>query len=66
MALQWEKIENGWYVLKAGKHVAAVCQDLVNDKIKWCAYIQEDMPPGDAQFSTLKEAKKWVEQAISF
>jgi hypothetical protein len=63
--MPWEMEMAGWYVLRHSEHeppVAAVCLESHNPP--WCAYIHESMPPGDAQFRTLKEAKEYVEKQL--
>jgi len=55
----------GWYTYaKEGQNgsLAAVVLELIKGKTMWCAHIHEGMPPGDAQFRKLKDAKAWVEQ----
>ena len=59
--MNWYRVESGWYRLdKEGVCVAAVC-----DEVKfWSVYINEDLPPGDSQHKTLREAKAEAEKRI--
>lgn len=66
--MTWKKLEAGWYrywVDRSGGVMfpeadAAVCYE--GDA--WCVYVTEDMPPGDSQHKTLKEAKKAAEKLV--
>jgi hypothetical protein len=60
--IRWECKEPGWWILSEGMvKLAAVCNEAIIPK-PWCVYIDETMPPGDAQFRTLREAKAWAEE----
>ena len=59
--MKWVEIEAGWYTY-VGKNesvVAAVYNE--GAPHHWCVYIKSDMPPGDSQHRTLREAKNEVE-----
>ena len=59
----WEKIEAGWYrLMQDGKCVAAVCMESHNPP--WCTYVDKDMPPGDSQHNTCREAKQKAEELV--
>ena len=63
--LKWSKCEAGWYRLDneetdGGVALAAVCFEGHG----WYVYIDEDMPPGDSQHKTLREAKAEAERRV--
>jgi hypothetical protein len=65
MKLRWEKQEEDWYWLYGEMNVVAtVSKDEVDGILRWCAYMDEDMPPGDATFKTLKAAKAYCEKRV--
>ncbi len=67
--MRWEKVNDGWYILFQNdtempneSSFAAVClEDCIPP---WCVYLEEDMPPGDAQFRSKKAAKAWAESKL--
>lgn len=67
--MRWEKVDDGWYILFQNdtetpneSSFAAVClEDCIPP---WCVYLEEDMPPGDAQFRSKKTAKAWAERKL--
>jgi hypothetical protein len=62
--MTWQRVCGGWYWLRndSGDVVAAITLDAVGRGRRWCVHIDVDMPHGDSQHDTLREAKAEAER----
>ena len=62
MRIMWSKVERGWYML-VGDDVRVIGVCLERDG-KWHVYQTRELPPGDAVFRTMAEAREDAERRI--
>lgn len=60
--MKWRKVEAGWYCL--GEDSPAKAAVSLETNGKWSVYIDEDMPPGDSQHKTMREAMAEAERRV--